>query len=668
MAEQLIILDGWTFFCTEQNGDVEANRHDGYFFADVRHLSRWTLRVDGEPLEPLTARAVDYFSAIVVAATGGDDDPPLAVRRERFISDGVHEDVVVENLTDETRRVRLELAFGADFADVVEAQERGSNGEGRTSVRVTSRSARLDYELDGYRRSTILTFSRACRLTRDRAVFDLRLRPHETWRTCVDVTPVVDGRRRPPLTRCHSFGKPPPKMPLSVDEWLARAPKLETRSDALVHTYRQSLLDLAALRLRPDETRVHRPMPGGGIPWFMAVFGRDSLITSYCALPFEPDLTRSTLEALAALQATEWDNFRDAEPGKILHELRRGTLASTGRIPHSPYFGSHDATLLFLIVLEEYERWTGDAALVRELEPNARAAVAWMQGPADLDGDGWLEYRKRSDGKGALDNHCWKDSDESIVFPDGRRAEPPIATCEIQGYAYDARLRTARLAREVWEDEELARRLETEAADLRRRFDRTFWVRDKRWFALALDGEKNQVDTLASNLGHLLWSGIVEDRRARRLARLLLGDDLFSGWGVRTLACGQPAYNPLQYHNGTVWPHDTAIAAAGLRRYGFDDEAARLCEGLLDAAHHFDHQLPELFGGFARSETTVPVEYPEALRPQAWAAAAPLLALRTLLGLEVVGGRLRSRPHVPPSLGRIRLRGLEVHGSRRDAG
>jgi glycogen debranching enzyme len=291
-----------------------------------------------------------------------------------------------------------------------------------------------------------------------------------------------------------------------------------------------------------------------------------------------------------------------------------------------------------------------------------------MRGPADLDADGWLEYRKRSDGKGALRNQCWKDSDESIVFPDGRLAEPPVATCELQGYAYDARLRAARLAREVWDDVDLAEELEREAAELRSRFDGAFWSRERRAYVLALDAGKRPVETIASNMGHLLWSGIASERHARQTARLLLGDGLFSGWGVRTLALGEQPYNPLRYHTGTIWPHDTAVCAAGLRRYGFDEEAGRLCTALLDAAAEFDHSLPELFAGFPRAETHVPIPYPEALRPQGWAAAAPLLVLRTLLGLEVEGGRLRTSPAVPESLGEVRLRGLEVRGRRVDAG
>jgi glycogen debranching enzyme len=451
-------------------------------------------------------------------------------------------------------------------------------------------------------------------------------------------------------------------VPVSLDEWLEQTPQLETDHDALERTYRQSNLDLAALRVRPDNVTINHALPGGGLPWFMTVFGRDSLIAAYEALPFHPDLAQSALEALAELQATEWDNWRDAEPGKIPHELRRGILAAIGEIPHTPYYGSHDSTLWWLVVLDEYQRWSGDDDFVRRLEPNARAALAWLEGPGDLDGDGYLEYRKRSDSGMALDNQCWKDSHDSIRFADGRLAEPPIATCEIQGYAYDARRRTARLMRQVWGDEETAERLERDAEALKKRFNRDFWVKERGHFALALDGQKKQVDSLTSNIGHLLFSGIVEERRARATVRALLRDDMFSEWGIRTMSARDGGYNPLSYHCGTVWPHDTAICAEGMRRYGFVDEAARVADGLLDAAEAFTNQLPEVFAGFRRDEARLPVEYPGALKPQSWAAGAPLQMIRTVLGLDADKGKLRTKPHLPRAVERLALRNVRVHG------
>jgi glycogen debranching enzyme len=663
----LIILDGCTFFYADRLGDAEARGPSGFFYQDVRHLSVWKVLVDGRELQPLTSTRVDYFSARVVGTPASDegDAPPVSIRRDRFVSEGAHEDIVIENLSDEPREVRLEVGYGSDFADVMEAQN-GGNSEGRSWVDLSARSATLWNEREGYRRGTVLTFNRQGRVLKNRARFTVELGPRATWSLCIDITPIVDGDRKPPLLRCDSFHKHAKKMPVSLDEWIESSPSLVTEHVELERVYRHSILDLAALRVRPDPLTIKYAMPGGGLPWFMTVFGRDSLITAYEAMPFHAELAQATLSALAELQATEWDSWRDAEPGKILHELRRGTLAALGKIPHSPYFGSHDATPLWLILLDEYERWSGDVALVRKLEPNARAALAWLEGPADLDGDGYIEYRKRSDSKQALDNHCWKDSRSSIVFADGHLAEPPIAVCEHQGYAYAARLRTARLLREVWGDPEEAARLEEAAAELKQRFNKDYWSTSRRHYVLALDADKDQVDAMTSNVGHLLWSGIMDERRAGAMVRRLMRRDMFSGWGIRTLSTENPSYNPLEYHNGTVWPHDNAIVAEGMRRYGYCDEAVTICEALFDAAEVFGSQLPEVFAGFSRDEADVPIEYPAALKPQSWAAGAPLLALRTLLGVDVVDGHIVSKPCESKRLGAIRLEGVEVRGSRVD--
>ncbi len=658
----IIILDGCTFFYSDPNGDVDAEDAEGFFYQDVRHLSRWHVRVDGKPVEPLTSRRVDYYSARIIGTRKGEDDgPPVSVRRDRFVTEGAHEDIVLENLSDEPRDVKLEVQYGSDFADVMEAQEKGK-GAGRSWEELAGRSVTLWHDRDGYRRGTRLTFNRQGRVLKKRATFHVSLRPREKWKLCVDLVPIVDGKRHPPMLRCDAFHEHAEKMPMALDEWLHDAPSLVTENPAFERTYRQSILDLAALRVRPDDAKIKHAMPGGGLPWFMTVFGRDSIITAYEAIHVHAELAQATLEALANLQSTEWDNWRDTEPGKILHELRRGILAATGRIPHTPYYGSHDSTPLWLILLDEYERWSGDTGFVRKMEKQARAALAWLEGPADLDNDGYIEYRKRSSSDKALDNHCWKDSSGSILFADGRKAEPPIAVCEHQGYAYDARLRTARLLREVWDDVDEAQRLEHEAEELKQRFNKDFWSTSRRHYVLALDGAKQQVDSMTSNVGHLMWSGIMDESRAGAMVRRLLRDDMFSGWGIRSMSSEDAGFNPLRYHTGTVWPHDTAIVAAGMRRYGYDEEAAKVCTALLEAAEAFSNQLPEVFAGFPRDDSGVPVEYPDALKPQSWAAAAPLLAIRTLMGLDVVDGKVRSSP-----IEKLKLKGIEVRGKRVDA-
>jgi glycogen debranching enzyme len=425
------------------------------------------------------------------------------------------------------------------------------------------------------------------------------------------------------------------------------------------------LTDLAALRFYPHVAIQDESLPAAGLPWFMALFGRDSLITSLQALPFRPQLAATTLRTLASRQGMTVDDFRDEEPGKILHELRFGELTITGRTPHSPYYGAADSTPLFLVLMDEYERWTGDAGLVCTLERNARLALDWIDGYGDLDQDGYVEYQTRNPQSGLI-NQCWKDSWNSILFADGSLAEGPIATCEIQGYVYDAKCRCARMSRELWQDEPLAKRLESEAEALRERFLEDFWIPEKACFALALDGRKRQVDSITSNIGHLLWSGIVDPDRADAVEAHLMGDPMYSGWGVRTMASDQGGYNPVEYHNGTVWPHDNSLIAAGLRRYGYTAQAARVADSMVRAAAYFDHRLPEVFAGCDERLTAWPVEYPTASCPQAWAAAAPLLLLTATLGLEPGEDGPVCDPHLPASFGRVALRDVPGRWGRAD--
>jgi glycogen debranching enzyme len=660
--DQLVVLDGSTFMVSRRDGDCPTSQETGFFHQDVRHLSRWELLVDGRPIRVLTSRNDTYYSARVfgtLASAGVGRNPPVSIRRDRVVAGGLHEDLVVDNHGARPHTLTLELRLAADFADLFEVKA-GQAKRGRQHAEVGERRLTLSYQRDGFRRATTVTLDQPCEVTAKGARFTFKLRPRQRWRLCIDVACEVDGQRRPPRRRCHDPDRLQPDMPMTLEQWLERAPRLETDYDPLRHIYRHALVDLAALRFRPSD-KLRWSLPAAGLPWFMALFGRDSLITGYQALPFHPELAHSALQVLAGLQATERDDLADAEPGKLPHEVRRGELAALGEWP-SPYYGTHDATPLFLILLDEYERWTGDRDLVAELEPAARAALAWIEGPGDPDGDGYLEYQTRS--PVGLRNQCWKDSWNSICFADGRLAEPPIATCELQGYAYDARLRLARLARQVWDDPELAGRLERDAAALKERFNRDYWSQARGHYVLALDRAKRQVDAMTSNAGQLLWSGIVDSEHAPALVERLLAPDMASGWGVRTMSARDGAYNPIEYHNGTVWPHDTALVAEGLRRYGYPEAASRLAFGLLEAAAAFAWRLPEVFAGYPRAETGMPVEYPTACRPQAWAAGTPLLAIRTLLGLDVRDGRLQAEPRLPHGMRFLRLDDIPVPGGR----
>lgn len=404
-----------------------------------------------------------------------------------------------------------------------------------------------------------------------------------------------------------------------------------------------------------------------GVPWYSAMFGRDSIITAYQAMTVAPQLAWEVLRGLAGRQGTEVDDWREEEPGKILHELRIGELARAGEIPHTPYFGSADSTPLWLILLAEAYRWTGDLEAVKELWPNALAALRWIDEHGDLDGDGFVEYRKRSP-KG-LDNQGWKDSWDGIPHPDGAPAEPPIALVEVQGYVCRAKRDVAELARAVGE-RDLGERLEREADELRERIDRAFWMPEEGYYALALDGAKRQVRTITSNPGHLLWSGVVTPERAARVARRLQHPTLRSGWGIRTLATKQGAYDPIGYHTGSVWPHDNSLIAEGLKRYGLDREAHAILWELIRAGGHFPYnRFPELYCGFSDGEVPVPVEYPVACRPQAWASGTPLLMLRTYGGLaaDAPSGRLDiTRPLLPEGIERVKLGGVRVGEGRVD--
>ncbi len=488
--------------------------------------------------------------------------------------------------------------------------------------------------------------------------FPVSLAPHEAWDVRVDVVVSLEGEVRPTDLVELRFGTERSRVRASLEAWSMKLPRLTTDWDVLRHSFDQSVADLAALRLRAGEGP--GLLPAAGMPWFMTVFGRDTVITSLQTMVLGPELAVSALETLAELQSQVDDPSIDAEPGKIVHELRAGRAAENW---FSRYYGTVDATPLYLVLLSEVWRWTGDDALANRLREPALAALEWIDRYGDRDGDGFVEYERRSNG---LENQSWKDSGDSQRFRDGRIAAPPIAPAEVQGYVYDAKLRLAELARAAWRDEQLATRLEREAKELAVRFDAAYWVDDRGgYYALALDGEKRRVDALCSNVGHLLWSGIVPPERAAALVDALMRHELWSGWGIRTMSKSDAAYSPLSYHNGTVWPHDSAIVAWGLARYGFRAEMRRIAHALLDASGHFAWSLPEVFAGFDRSETPFPIAYPSAARPQAWAAGTPILLLRLLLGLEpdVDGRRLRTLPGWEPEAGaQIVIDGVHAFG------
>jgi glycogen debranching enzyme len=662
MSDDLVkILDGNTFVVSDRRGDIEASPTDptGLFSFDTRFLSKWVLTVDGQRLNPLSVDDLHYFETrfFLVPGTGTVYvDAKLSVIRQRAVSGGFREELTILNHADEAIELAVRVDAASDFADLFEVKD-ALEKKGKYSSRIEDGTLLLSYDRRTFRRSTVISATAPARVDKTGLTFNVRLEPHGKWTTEIDVAaaPVpVRKTGRVPSTRNGRREN----MERSLKRWVADAPRLECDWEPLRVTYRRSLVDLAALRYSPPITP-SKSLPAAGLPWFMTMFGRDSILTSLQALPFTPELAATTLRVLGLWQGTRIDDFRDEDPGRILHEMRYGEMTAFEERPHSPYYGCADATPLYVVLLDEYERWTGDRKLVRELEHEARAALNWIDEYADLMGNGYVSYRRRNE-KTGLENQCWKDSWDSISYRDGRLPGFPRATCELQGYAYDAKLRGARLAREIWKDPTFADELERQAAELKRRFNRDFWVQDGGYFALALDADGKQVDALSSNNGHLLWSGIVEKSKAKAVARHLLGRRLFSGWGVRTLAEGEGRFNPIGYHVGTVWPFDNSFIAWGLRRYGFKQEAAQIAAGILNAAAFFDGRLPEAFGGYEREATKYPVQYPTACSPQAWSTGAPLLLLRTMLGLEPTGDYLVVDPALPSGIGVLAL--LEIPG------
>ncbi|HKB20630.1 MAG TPA: glycogen debranching N-terminal domain-containing protein [Gaiellaceae bacterium] len=667
MSDGLVqVLDGNTFVVSDDRGDIEASLTDptGLFAYDTRFLSKWILTIDDERLNSLSVDDLQYFETRFFLVPGMGTvyvDAQLSVIRQRSVANGFHEVLTILNHADEPVRLRVRIEAASDFADLFEVKD-ALKKKGRYSSRAVKGSLRLGYERETYKRSTLVSSSARAKVDADGLTFDVRIPGHGEWTTDLDVVAEMGGFAEVDVQPKSRRRK---TMEANLDRWLGGAPRIECDWEPLKRTYRRSLVDLAALRFAPPVAG-GRSLPAAGLPWFMTMFGRDSIFTSLQALPFTPELAGTTLHALGEWQGTRLDDFRDEDPGRILHELRYGELTAFEERPHSPYYGCADATPLYVVLLDEYERWTGDRKLVRDLEFEARAALNWIDEYADLQGNGYVWYQRRNE-KTGLENQCWKDSWDSISYRDGRLPGFPRATAELQGYAYDAKMRGARLARRVWNDPDLADELEGQAADLKRRFNRDFWVEDDEYFALALDLEGKQVDALASNNGHLLWSGIVDKSKAKAVVRHLMGPRLFSGWGVRTLAEGEARFNPIGYHVGTVWPFDNSFIAWGLRRYGFKEEAATIAAGILDAAEFFDGRLPEAFGGYERRQTKYPVQYPTACSPQAWSTGTPLLLLRTMLGLEPVGDHLVVDPALPAGIGHLELLDIPGRWGRVDA-
>lgn len=675
---QITIHQGRVVLVTEPDGQVKWPSQRGLFFRDTRVISAWAIYANGEPWDLLnggtiaphvarifqTNRAFASEQGLIAART-------LGLMIGRHVDGGLHEDLEITNNCQSPIRFNLEIAIRADFADIFEVKNGAIVRRGRitTSWSEKRQVLRIAYRNKDFRRQIIIRTGEGdgqpTVAANGRLSFDISLKPGQAWRRCLNYD-LMDGKERirAPRDCIHSSTKSDHAN--KVSDWQRTVLKIETSNEEFYRTYSQGVQDMAALRLPLNGTDHMVFVPAAGLPWFVALFGRDTLIVSLQTMIVYPEFAAGALQVLGQYQAKKRDDYRDAEPGKILHELRYGELAHFKMIPHTPYYGTADATPLYLVALHAAWRATGDRELIERQLPIAENCLTWIDKYGDRDGDGFQEYQTRS--KSGYENMGWKDSGNAVMYPDGKLVQGPKALCELQGYVYDAWLRMAEIYDEL-DNKRRANALRKKAAALFKRFNEAFWDEKSGFYAYALDGEKKKVLSVASNVGQCLWSGIIAPKRAGAVVKRLMRSDMWSGWGIRTLSANHPSFNPYDYQTGAVWPHDNSLIALGMRRYGFAAEAAAVARDISGAASHFLlNQLPELYGGLQRDSTSFPVQYLGANVPQAWAAATPFMLLQTLLGIQqdAPRGKLYVDPALPDWLPDVTLIDLRLGRQRFD--
>ncbi len=660
------LVDESTFAISSEVGDMVTKSAQGLFVRDTRIISRFELRVNAGRPQSLVAVADDPFSATFVSQVSpgpGKGDSTLMVFRFRYVGQGMREDIVIRNFGAEPTFCSIELFVDSDFADLFAVKEgRAADPDGEVTRSGRDDTLELSYRRGTVSRGAMVKFSPTpSSVGEDLVSFEAIVPAKGEWKACVEVHPVIEGKTIDPRYLC---GQPVERAAPAerLAKWRRQVPQIQTDSEVLSSVLARSAEDLGALRIF-DPDYPERVVLAAGAPWFMTVFGRDSLLTSWMALLVDPDLALGVLQTLARFQGKDIDPRSEEQPGRILHEMRFGEAPSLSLGGGRIYYGTADATPLFVMLLGELRRWGLAREAVDELLPNAERALEWIETFGDADGDGYVEYHRATDR--GLANQGWKDSGDGVRYANGDIAHAPIALCEVQAYVYSAYLARAHFAREAG-DEATFDRYRAKANRLKEDFNRDFWLEDKGWFAIGLDSEKKPIDSLTSNMGHCLWTGIVDEEKAPVVAAKLMSQEMFSGWGVRTLATTMGGFNPISYHCGSVWPHDTAIVAAGLARYGMMEQAQRLVGALLEAAVHLGGRLPELFSGLDRSELGSPVRYPTSCSPQAWAAASPLLCLRTILRLDpwVPYGRTWLAPALPQGIQHLKIERIPLAGSR----
>jgi glycogen debranching enzyme len=668
---QIAIHQGQTVLITRLDGQITWPTEKGLYFLDTRIISNWAIYANGEQWELLNGGPINYHSARIfltnkpiLTEDGAILPRTLGLTISRSISGGLHEDLDITNNSMKPVRFQLEIAFRSDFADIFEVKSGHIVRRGQITTEWSEREQRLRtaYSNRDFHRALTTLVARAPRkavLANGRLSLEVAIQPNQAWHACL-LYELTNGEQLLRAPR-HCVGTShKSRHSEATSRWLKTVAKIETRNEEFYRLFHQALEDMAALRLPIGGTNHRVFMPAAGLPWFVAPFGRDSLVVSLQNMLVYPQFARGALEILGNLQAKEDDPYRDAEPGKILHELRYGELAHFKLIPHTPYYGTADATPLYLITLHAAWRATGDHDLLEQHLHTAEGCLAWIDKYGDRDGDGFQEYQTRS--SAGYENMGWKDSGDAVVYPDGSLVKGPKALCELQGYVYNAWVRMAEVF-DVLGKPERAAELRAKAATLFARFNDAFWDEELGFYAYALDGDKNKVMTVASNPGRCLWSGIVPRERAQRVVERLMAPDMWTGWGIRTLSARNPAFNPYNYQTGSVWPHDNAIIAMGFKLYGYDAEAARVAHDVSLAASHFLlNQLPELYTALEQSDSNFPVQYLGANVPQAWAAGSVFMLTQALLGFfpDAPRNKLYVDPVLPAWLPDLTVRDLHI--------
>lgn len=673
---QLVIHDGQTVLATELDGSLQFRSEKGLMFYDTRLISGWTIYANGEEWNLLNGASLSHFAArifltngVIPTETGDIPKHSLALVIGRWIEGGIHEDLDITNHGLKHARFNLEIALRSDFADVFEVKSGRFVRRGRISSEWDDATQTLcnSHVNEDFRRcvSVCARGDHRALFANGRITFEVDIAPGATWHSCL-LYSLEDSESDHPAPEgcldCANDSRPAREL----EAWHKTALKLDASNEEFYRLYHQAMSDIISLRLPVEDSGETNVVPAAGLPWFVALFGRDSLIVSLQMAPVSTEFARGSLSVLGTRQARERDDYRDAEPGKILHEMRHGELAHFKLIPHTPYFGTADATPLWLMVLHSAWLWTGDRALIARHIETAERCLTWIDEWGDRDGDGYQEYQTRS--PVGYENVCWKDSEDGILYEDGTIIKSPKAVCELQGYVYAAWRGMAEIYDELKQPEKAAR-LRRKAGVLYERFNEDFWDEATGFYAIALDGDKQKVMSVSSNPGHCLWTGLIRPDRAKRVVDRLLADDMFSGWGVRTLSAAHKAFNPYSYHNGSVWPHDNGIIALGMKRYGFADEANQVVRAVSGAGGFFSlHQLPELYAGIAKGITNFPVQYLGVNVPQAWAAGSVFAFVRAIVGLQpdAPKGKLYVDPVLPPWLTEMALGDLTVGGQDYD--